>query len=151
MECSLVLSLNHLLTATPTSSSSKRRGKRLAAAAAAKVNSSDLQIGSTLLATVEHKTDYYFVVSCNTLSGARLAYGVIDTVRQCYVYMQKFSVYICKCWRELVCNTMCRVHVYTCLCCEITVSVSLRHHRDRSEYCHLTSRTSKLVNKSRLM
>lgn len=81
VECCLVLSLNPLLTAMPTSSSLKRRGKR-SAAAAAKVNSSDLQVGSTLLATVEHKTDYYFVVSCNTLSGARLAYGVIDTVRQ---------------------------------------------------------------------
>ena len=76
VECCLVISLNPELTTTPTSS--KRRGRKSAAKV---VSSADLQPGSTLLATVEHKTDYYFALSCNTISGAKLAYGVMDTVR----------------------------------------------------------------------
>ena len=74
VECCLVLSLNTQLTSSHTSSS-KRQAKKKAAASAG-----ELQPGSTLLATVEHKTPYYFVLSCNTISGAKLAYGVMDTV-----------------------------------------------------------------------
>lgn len=78
VECCLVLSLNPQLTSTP--STSNKQGRR----AAAKVKVGDLQPGSTLLATVEHKTAYYFVLSCNTMAGSRLAYGIMDTVSHCY-------------------------------------------------------------------
>ena len=57
-------------------SSSKRQSKKRPAA----ISGGELQPGSTLLAIVEHKTPHYFVLSCNTIAGARLAYGVMDTV-----------------------------------------------------------------------
>ena len=79
VECCLVLSLNPQLTTTLSSSSSSKKQSRKRAAAAGGIGS-ELQPGSTLLATVEHKTPHYFVLSCSTIAGARLAYGVMDTV-----------------------------------------------------------------------
>ena len=85
VECCLVLSLNPQLAASPSpsssssSSSSSKKQSRKRAAAASGIGS-ELQPGSTLLATVEHKTPHYFILSCSTIAGARLAYGVMDTV-----------------------------------------------------------------------
>ena len=80
VECCLVLSLNSQLAtlSSPSSSSSSKKQSRKRGAAASAVG--ELQAGSTLLATVEHKTPHYFVLSCSTIAGARLAYGAIDTV-----------------------------------------------------------------------
>ena len=78
VEYCLVLSLNpHLATSlSPFPSSSKRKARKRAAA----IGGGELQPGSTFLATVEHKTPHYFVLSCSTIAGARLAYGVMDSV-----------------------------------------------------------------------
>ena len=73
-----MLSLNPQLLAIPSPSPSKKQSKKRGAAAIGV--GGDLQAGSTLLATVEHKTPHYFVLSCSTIAGARLAYGAIDTV-----------------------------------------------------------------------
>lgn len=79
-----MLSLNSQLATlsspSSSSSSSKKQSRKRGAAASAVGAGSDLQAGSTLLATVEHKTPHYFVLSCSTIAGARLAYGAIDTV-----------------------------------------------------------------------
>ena len=78
VQCCLWLSLNPQLATSPSassSSSSKRQSRKRAAAIG-----SELQPGSTLLATVEYKTPHYFVLSCSTIAGARLAYGVMDSV-----------------------------------------------------------------------
>ena len=74
-----MLSLNPQLLATTSPSSSKKQSRKKAAAVSAGVGG-DPQPGSTLLATVEYKTPHYFVLSCSTIAGARLAYGAIDTV-----------------------------------------------------------------------
>ena len=80
VECCLVLSLNPQLTTTLSSSSSSSKKQSRKRAAAAGCIGSEVQPGSTLLATVEHKTPHYFILSCSTIAGARLAYGVMDTV-----------------------------------------------------------------------
>lgn len=41
---------------------------------------SQFQLSSSLTATVELVTPHYLLCACSTLTGARLAYGVIDTV-----------------------------------------------------------------------
>ena len=87
VECCLVLSLNSdLMTTSLSSSSSSLKGKAKKKATAAVFGGGELPPGSTLLAVVEHKTPHYFIVSCSTIAGSKLAYGVMDTVSQCYMH-----------------------------------------------------------------
>ena len=81
-ECFLVLSLNSKLVSQPASSSPatpakgpKERGKKLKSIAEL-----GLSLGSSVVGVVEHKTPYYLVMSCTTLIGSMIVYGLMDTV-----------------------------------------------------------------------
>ncbi len=92
VECRLVLSRNpnvlpHSSSAVPATSSPSSpapskmdRKKRKAKSSAAIVEEVGLSPGSSVVGLVEHKTPYYLVLSCSTLTGYRLVYGLMDTV-----------------------------------------------------------------------
>ena len=90
IECCLVLSRNQSVlqnqpvgsegstaaTATPAQGK-KKKGKSRSAAA---LEEAWLSPGTSMVGLVEHKTPYYLVLSCSTLTGCRMAYGLINSV-----------------------------------------------------------------------
>ena len=87
VECRLVLSRNPNVLLPPpcspvpsypvTRSRTAERKKRKSALVVEEVG---LSPGSSVVGLVEHKTPYYLVLSCSTLSGCKLAYGLMNTV-----------------------------------------------------------------------
>ena len=86
VECCLILSRNSILAPAPSTPSSlpsplkpskKGRGKKPKMPVVAEVG---LSPGSSLVGVVEHKCAYYLLLSCPTLAGHKLAYGLMDTV-----------------------------------------------------------------------
>lgn len=93
VECCLVLTRNPNIKSPPTpsanaatpspSSPAPRRSERVRRkmkTATAIVEEVGLSPGSSVVGMVEHKTPYYVVLSCSTLTGYRLVYGLMDTV-----------------------------------------------------------------------
>lgn len=87
VECRLVLSRNPNVLPQPcspvrpsypvTRSRTAERKKRKSALVIEEVG---LSPGSSVVGLVEHKTPYFLVLSCSTLSGCKLAYGLMNTV-----------------------------------------------------------------------
>lgn len=91
VECRLVLSRNPNVLPPPpcspapssrpvTRSRTVERNKRKSAAASLVIEEVGLRPGASVVGLVEHKTQYYLVLSCSTLSGCKLAYGLMNTV-----------------------------------------------------------------------
>lgn len=88
VECCLVLSTNPNVllpppplgqTASPASVEKRRKRKSKSAAV---LEEAGLNPGASVVGLVEHKTPYFLVLSCSTLNGCRLAYGLINSVSQ---------------------------------------------------------------------
>lgn len=88
VECCLVLSRDSELSSRPQVSADtsgkagvkQKRGRRSRSGVAVAVEGVGLSPGSPVVGVVEHKTPYYLLLSCPTLTGHRLAYGLMDTV-----------------------------------------------------------------------
>ena len=87
VECCLVLTRNPNVQSHPSSSSTDstpasktpRKGRRSKPHSVV-VEEVGVSPGSSVVGLVEHKTPYYLVLSCSTLAGCRLVYGLMDTV-----------------------------------------------------------------------
>lgn len=89
IECCVILSRNTVLSSSSatvaTVATPRRSGRnKLKVPVIAEVG---LSSGSPLVGVVEHKTPYYLVLSCATLAGHKLAYGLMDTVSQRTIIM----------------------------------------------------------------
>lgn len=68
-----------LNSASPITTSKMKEKKKLLKSTAI-IEEVGLSPGSSVVGVVEHKTPYYLVLSCSTLTGCKLAYGLMDTV-----------------------------------------------------------------------
>lgn len=79
VDCCLVVSLNPKLGSNDTLGDSSGRVLR-SSSKKKKESSVQVEPSGSLIATIEHKTPYFFVLSYLTVSGSGLAYGIMDTV-----------------------------------------------------------------------
>lgn len=102
IECCLVLSRNQNVLSEQQSSTvvaavdGKEKKKKRKSKSAAVLEEAGLRPGESVVGLVEHKTLYFLVLSCSTLTGCRLAYGLINSVslqhcwaRWVHIYRQK--------------------------------------------------------------
>lgn len=102
IETCLILSRNPNVLSQPTSTAAtdaKERKSKRKSKSAAILEEAGLSPGASVVGLVEHKTPYFLVLSCSTLTGCKLAYGLINSVslqalRQRHNAVQKTCVFL---------------------------------------------------------
>lgn len=86
-ECCLILGTNPNVLSLPgptaaVSVDAKEKRRKRKSKSAAVLEEAGLSPGASVVGLVEHKTSYFLVLSCSTLNGCRLAYGLVNSVSQ---------------------------------------------------------------------
>lgn len=83
VECCLVLTRNpNLLTQSSSAAGISTRTRSRRSKSSLSVEGVGFSSGSSVVGLVELKTPNFLVLSCSTLSGCKLAYGLINSVSQ---------------------------------------------------------------------
>jgi hypothetical protein len=70
----------NVLSEHPEDTAEEGKKKKRKSKSAVVLKEAELSPGTSVVGLVEHKTPYFLVVSCSTLMGHRLAYGLINSV-----------------------------------------------------------------------